>query len=693
MTKQTNALLLVGILFISSMAGCLSEVSSQVESENTDLKIENAELNSTYANTTSSEILNDLILFLEESNKSISNPDILGTLTSEISAGMFYPIQFDSYDSTEPYMNHARWNENYPIVVERLVWDRVTFDEDGVPKVQYSDGLKYVPTTAFHWGLLSYSKWKMTGEDMYFQNAYDIATWALENQTGDGAWNWYFDYNFSGGVLGELKSGWASAMTQGLGMSFLARMYYETNDTRFRIAALDAIKPLQKSVNNGGVMRQLNDNLVWYELYPTPDNGSFVLNGFIYSLIGLYDNWKILDSDSSMQMYKKGIETLNLSLSYFDLGCASSYDLVHHSIQTTPPNVARKALHNLHISLLSIINVIEDEQFNEIQKRFFEYSKGNCFSSRNGAIGNYPQYKSSNLNKTNYSNTHLLFETYNSSDKYMNHANWNGGLWERVTFDDDGIPKVQYSHGLEYVPTTAFHWGLVCISKWIVSGNQSNFDDAMEIANWAVANQSENGGWGWYFNHSFHGGVLGDMYSGWYGAMTQGLGMSFLARMYAETGNESFKQSALDAMDLFDVHVDQGGVLRMYDGQPWYEEYPTPDAGSFVLNGYIYALIGLHDLYSSFNSTKALELYTNGTNSLYSMIGLFDLGCSSSYDLVHHSVSGTAPNIARDGYHSLHTSLLSVMNVFENDGFQAVEDRWIGYANEQCFTSPNGANA
>ena len=289
--------------------------------------------------------------------------------------------------------------------------------------------------------------------------------------------------------------------------------------------------------------------------------------------------------------------------------------------------------------------------------------------------------------------TPLLFETYNSSDKYMNHANWNGGLWERVTFDDDGIPKVQYSHGLEYVPTTAFHWGLVCISKWIVSGNQSNFDDAMEIANWAVANQSENGGWGWYFNHSFHGGVLGDMYSGWYGAMTQGLGMSFLARMYAETGNESFKQSALDAMDLFDVHVDQGGVLRMYDGQPWYEEYPTPDAGSFVLNGYIYALIGLHDLHEAFNSTKALELYTNGTDSLYSMIGLFDLGCSSSYDLVHHSVPGTAPNIARDGYHSLHISLLSVMNVFENDGFQTNEDRWIGYANRQCFHSPNGANS
>jgi len=286
----------------------------------------------------------------------------------------------------------------------------------------------------------------------------------------------------------------------------------------------------------------------------------------------------------------------------------------------------------------------------------------------------------------------LLYEQYNITGEYMNHANWSGDLWERVTFDNEGIPMVQYSHGLEYVPTTAFHWGLLCFSKWIISNNQSEFDDAMKIAVWAVENQSEIGGWGWHFNYSFSRGAVGELSSGWYGAMTQGLAMSFMSRMYAETSNESFKQSALDAMKLFDVHVDQGGVLRTYQGQPWYEEYPTPDAGSFVLNGFIYALVGLHDLHEVFNSTKALELYTNGAGSLYSMIGLFDLGCSSSYDLVHHSVPGTAPNIASNFYHNLHITLLSVLNVFENDGFQTVEDRWIGYANEQCFKSPNGAN-
>lgn len=293
---------------------------------------------------------------------------------------------------------------------------------------------------------------------------------------------------------------------------------------------------------------------------------------------------------------------------------------------------------------------------------------------------------------TTGSSSPILYESYNASGGYMNHANWNGGLWDRVIFDDDGIPLVQYSHGLEYVPTTAFHWGLVSISKWLVGGEISHFENATEIASWAVENQSENGGWGWYFDHSFHGGVLGDMTSGWYGSMTQGLGMSFLARMYSETGNESYRESAIKAIELFSVNVEEGGVLRTYNGLPWYEEYPTPDAGSFVLNGYIYALIGLYDLHEVFNSSEALELYYNGTGSLYYMIGLFDLGCSSSYDLVHHSVPGTAPNIAREGYHKLHVTLLSVLNVLENGGFQSIEDRWFGYASDVCFKSPNGAN-
>ena len=365
----------------------------------------------------------------------------------------------------------------------------------------------------------------------------------------------------------------------------------------------------------------------------------FLLTNANNSIISLENILSQLSNDAIQQ--NQMIQTLEVEI-----------QLLQIQNQIHQQNIRLQSMENNNTDLIlndeiELLQSLLDEA-NEI---IFEY-----LSADNGALGStfYP----------------LLFEQYDTNGTYMNHANWNGGLWDRVTFDGKGIPLVQYHDGLKYVPTTAFHWGLVSFSKWIATGNQSNFDDAMEVAIWAVGNQSETGGWGWFFNHSFHGGDLGEMYSGWYGGMTQGLGMSFLTRMYAETGNQSFKDAALNATELLTIPVDQGGVLRTYNGHSWYEEYPTPDAGSFVLNGYIYSLIGLYDLWAVFNSTEAGELYKNGTDSLYAMIGLFDLGCASSYDLVHHSVPGTAPNIAREGYHSLHITLLSVMNIFENDGFQ-----------------------
>jgi len=131
----------------------------------------------------------------------------------------------------------------------------------------------------------------------------------------------------------------------------------------------------------------------------------------------------------------------------------------------------------------------------------------------------------------------------------------------------------------------------------------------------------------------------------------------------------------------------------MYNGEwLWYEEYPTPNNGSYVLNGFIYTLIGLYDTWAELDSDTAGYLYLNGTNTLVHMISLFDLGCSTTYDLVHFSITKSAPNIARPGYHNLHITLLSVMNVIENDFLVDVEERWTGYAVGECFVSPNGAN-
>lgn len=48
----------------------------------------------------------------------------------------------------------------------------------------------------------------------------------------------------------------------------------------------------------------------------------------------------------------------------------------------------------------------------------------------------------------------------------------------------------------------------------------------------------------------------------------------------------------------FRVHSSEGGVLATFLNKfHWYEEYPTKPP-SFVLNGFIYSILGLYDLMS-----------------------------------------------------------------------------------------------
>lgn len=81
---------------------------------------------------------------------------------------------------------------------------------------------------------------------------------------------------------------------------------------------------------------------------------------------------------------------------------------------------------------------------------------------------------------------------------------------------------------------------------------------------------------------------------------------------------------------------------------PWYEEYPTKPS-SFVLNGFIYSLIGLYDLMMLAPTQQVKEataLFDQGMDSLKRLLLAFDNGSGTNYDLRHFTL-GSAPNIAR----------------------------------------------
>jgi len=175
---------------------------------------------------------------------------------------------------------------------------------------------------------------------------------------------------------------------------------------------------------------------------------------------------------------------------------------------------------------------------------------------------------------------------------------------------------------------------------------------------------------------------------GWLSAMGQGQGISLLSRaFYHSGGNELYLNTAGAALKPFKVLSKNGGVLSEFMNlYPWYEEYPTVPP-IFILNGFMYSLIGLYDLFSlapnnSQVSQEAYSLWKQGMTSLKNMLPFFDMGSRSAYDLRHVTLTNIAPNIARWDYHATHINQLLLLTTLDNATvIQTTAKRWISYMN------------
>ncbi|VDK45502.1 unnamed protein product [Taenia asiatica] len=172
------------------------------------------------------------------------------------------------------------------------------------------------------------------------------AEWLMENQAQDGSWRVPAKHAFTRDVY--LKPGWCSAMGQGQGISLLVRVSQLTGEKDLLTAAYRALAPFSRSVHLSrspdeacGVRANFlgQSTLPWYEEYPAVPS-VFVLNGFIFSLIGLYDLSKVASVNGSndaaitkaSQLLEEGIGTLARVLPLYDSGTGSFYDLRHLSL-------------------------------------------------------------------------------------------------------------------------------------------------------------------------------------------------------------------------------------------------------------------------------------------------------------------------------------------------------------------------
>ncbi|XP_041875812.1 D-glucuronyl C5-epimerase [Corvus kubaryi] len=200
-------------------------------------------------------------------------------------------------------------------------------------------------------------------------------------------------------------------------------------------------------------------------------------------------------------------------------------------------------------------------------------------------------------------------------------------------------------------------------------------------SHWLLRNQDERGGWPIMVTRKLGEGFK-SLDPGWYSAMAQGQAMSTLVRAYLLTKEPAFLGAALRATAPFKLPAEQHGVKAVFmDRHDWYEEYPTSPS-SFVLNGFMYALIGLYDLKETAGEKLGREarlLYERGMASLKAMLPLFDTGSGTIYDL-RHFMLGTAPNLARWDYHTTHINQLQLLSTVDDAPvFKEVVKRWKSY--------------
>uniref|UniRef100_V9KEB4 heparosan-N-sulfate-glucuronate 5-epimerase n=1 Tax=Callorhinchus milii TaxID=7868 RepID=V9KEB4_CALMI len=200
-------------------------------------------------------------------------------------------------------------------------------------------------------------------------------------------------------------------------------------------------------------------------------------------------------------------------------------------------------------------------------------------------------------------------------------------------------------------------------------------------SDWLVRNQDERGGWPIMVTRKLGEGFK-SLDPGWYSAMAQGQAMSTLVRAYLLTKEQVYLNSALRAIAPYTLKSQDHGVKAVFMNKyDWYEEYPTSPS-SFVLNGFIYSLLGLYDLRETASEKvgqEANKLYERGMESLRAMLPLYDTGSGSIYDL-RHFMLGTAPNLARWDYHTTHINQLQLLSTIEDAPiFKEFMKRWKTY--------------
>lgn len=266
----------------------------------------------------------------------------------------------------------SRFGEYYMLFSEKADYPG-HYDSAGVPMLDYHGviGLQYNPIAIAQWGLANGNLFCETHDVARLQKTLKAADWLVANleQNAHGLWVWnhHFDWDYRD----TLKAPWYSGLAQGQGVSLLLRAHAHSGDARYQSAAQQAFVTLTRSVREGGVLFEDEENNLWIEEYLV-DPPTHILNGFMWALWGVFDYWLARADTEAKNIFDRGVNTLLLNLSRFDNGYWSLYEQSGTRLEM----LASPFYHQLHIVQLRVMSKLTgDARFAAVADRWEGYAQ------------------------------------------------------------------------------------------------------------------------------------------------------------------------------------------------------------------------------------------------------------------------------------------------------------------------------
>ena len=207
---------------------------------------------------------------------------------------------------------------HYHLYSDALSWEALRLDPEGIPRAWYrTTGAVYWPGYIAWYGMVNLGHYLRRGEDQHLKIFLKQADWLEQKAVvrSDGAVVWPMNFDYPSGAL-TLKAPWISAYAQGLVMSALVRAWRLTKRPALLELLQGSAKVFDLDVKDSGVRIPLDGHALYTEVPGGDPPG--ILDGFMTSLVGLYDLYAETGDPDVGRIFQDGIEGLIYALPLWD---------------------------------------------------------------------------------------------------------------------------------------------------------------------------------------------------------------------------------------------------------------------------------------------------------------------------------------------------------------------------------------